>query len=287
MAGRGGAGVGMIVTVSVLGVLTLALFVFTFVFYGKFQNEKRDHEDYKNQVTNFIRPDEQQRDDIRSIADAARQAGNKSVVGYLVDSTQRTMRRVSGSPSETVTTLEDKLANIPGADGSSLLQVVQDMQGKVSQLEGQLTQADADRRRALEDLANESERVAKMQESHNAGCLRLAQRRDRHLQVGGRFQYRDGINDTRKDMDARVERLLAPISRDTGGAALRAHPPAAGSEPGSPEPGRSASGREEQGHPQARGRVSPSWTARSPASTAAPTSVYINLGRAAEGAALA
>jgi hypothetical protein len=211
MAGRGGAGVGMIVTVSVLGVLTLALFVFTFVFYGKFQNEKRDHEDYKNQVTNFIRPDEQQRDDIRSIADAARQAGNKSVVGYLVDSTQRTMRRVSGSPSETVTTLEDKLANIPGADGSSLLQVVQDMQGKVSQLEGQLTQADADRRRALEDLANESERVAKMQESHNAAVSSL------NTEIGTYKsevdQYRDGINDTRKEMDARVERLLAD-SRD-------------------------------------------------------------------------
>lgn len=207
MAGRGGAGVGMIVTVSVLGVLTLALFVFTFVFYGKFQGEKRDHEAYKAQVSNFIRPDEQQRDDIRTISDAARQAGGKSVVSYLVESMQGTMRRVAGSPTETAAGLETKLADIPGADGSSLLQVVQDLRSKVTQLEGQLTQADADRRRALEDLENESDRVAKMQESHNAAVTSL------NTEIGTYKtevdRYREGINDTRKEMDARVERLLA------------------------------------------------------------------------------
>lgn len=207
MAGRGGAGVGMIVTVSVLGVLTLALFVFTFVFYGKFQGEKRDHEAYKAQVSNFIRPDEQQRDDIRTISDAARQAGNKSVVAYLQESLQKTMRRVAGSPTTTATDLENKLAAIPGADGSSLLQVVQDFQGKVTQLEGELATADSDRRRALEDLANESDRVAKMQESHNAAVASLNGEIGTYKTEVDR--YRDGINDTRKEMDARVERLLA------------------------------------------------------------------------------
>ena len=207
MAGRGGPGVGMIVTVSVLGVLTLALFVFTFVFYGKFQGEKRDYEAYRATVSNFIRPDEQQRDDIRSIADAARQSGNKSVVGYLVDSMQKTMRRVAGSPNESVTSLENRLTAIPGADGSSLLQVVQDLQAKTTQLEGQLAQADADRRRALEDLANESDRVAKMQESHNAAVDSL--NTEIGTYKGEVDQYREGINETRKEMDARVERLLS------------------------------------------------------------------------------
>jgi len=124
---------------------------------------------------------------------------------------QGTMRRVSGSPNETVASLENKLAQIPGAGGSSLMQVVQDLQGKASQLEAQLTQADSDRRRALEDLANESDRVAKMQESHNAAVAAL--NAEIGTYKGEVDQYRDGINDTRKEMDARVERLLAD-SRD-------------------------------------------------------------------------
>lgn len=206
MAGRGGASVGMIVTVSVLGVLTLALFVFTFVFYGKFQGAQRDYQAYQAQVADFVRPDEQQRDEILAVREAAR-AQRKSVVSYLQDSMQTAMRRVTGSPRDTAARLEERLAGIPGAEGASLLQVVQDLAGRVTQLESELAQADADRRRALEDLANESERVANMQASHAAAVESL------NTEIGTYRaeveQYREGVNETRKGMDARVERLLA------------------------------------------------------------------------------
>lgn len=211
MAGRGGAGVGMIVTVSVLGVLALALFVLTVVFYGNYQGAKRELDANVAQMSDFVRPDEKERDDVRAIRQAASES-RKSVVGYLQDSMQTTMRRVTGSQRDTVAQLESRLGQIPGAEGSALLQVVQDLNANVARLTSELEQADADRQRALEDLANESERVARMQESHNTAVAAL------NAEIGTYKaevdSYRDGINDTRKDMDARVERLLTD-RRDT------------------------------------------------------------------------
>ncbi len=211
MAGRGGAGVGMIVTVSVLGVLALALFVLTVVFYGNYQGAKRELDANVAQMSDFVRPDEKERDDVRAIRQAASES-RKSVVGYLQDSMQTTMRRVTGSQRDTVAQLETRLGQIPGAEGSALLQVVQDLNANVARLTSELEQADADRQRALEDLANESERVARMQESHNTAVAAL------NAEIGTYKaevdSYRDGINDTRKDMDARVERLLTD-RRDT------------------------------------------------------------------------
>lgn len=211
MAGRGGAGVGMIVTVSVLGVLALALFVLTVVFYGNYQGAKRELDANVAQMSDFVRPDEKERDDVRAIRQAASES-RKSVVGYLQESMLTTMRRVTGSPRDTVAQLEGRLGQIPGAEGSALLQVVQDLNANVARLTGELSQADADRQRALEDLANESERVARMQESHNTAVAAL------NAEIGTYKSevdsYRDGINDTRKDMDARVERLLTD-RRDT------------------------------------------------------------------------
>ncbi|MBX3315303.1 MAG: hypothetical protein KF902_00410 [Phycisphaeraceae bacterium] len=210
MAGRGGAGVGMIVTVSVLGVLALTLFVLTVVFYGNYQGAKRELDANVAQMSDFVRPDERERDDIRSVRAAATQA-RKSVVGYLQESMQGTMRRVTGSPRDTVAQLEERIARIPGAEGSSLLQVIQDQNASISRLRDEVTQADADRQRALEDLQNESERVARMQQSHNNAVAAL------NAEIGTYRSevdsYREGINDTRKDMDARVERLLTD-SRD-------------------------------------------------------------------------
>lgn len=206
MAGRGGAGVGMIVTVSVLGVLTLALFVLTFVFYGKFQGEKLERQSYETSVSEFIRSDERQRDDVQAMLSAARPT-RKSLVTYMSESMQTTMRRVTGSPRDTVANLEEKLARIPGADGTSLVQLIGDLNANIQQLQTQFVQADADRQRALEDLANESERVANMQASHAAAVDSLnAEIATYRSEVD---RYRDGINDTRKDMDERVERLLA------------------------------------------------------------------------------
>lgn len=211
MAGRGGAGVGMIVTVSVLGVLALALFVLTVVFYGNYQGAKRELDANVAQTSDFVRPDEKERDDVRAIRQAAGEA-RKSVVGYLQESMQTSMRRVTGSQRDSVKDLEKRLEEIPGAEGSSLLQVVQDLSANVTRLTGELAQADADRQRALEDLANESERVARMQDSHNTAVAAL------NAEIGTYKSevdsYRDGINDTRKDMDARVERLLTD-RRDT------------------------------------------------------------------------
>lgn len=205
MAGRGGAGVGMIVTVSVLGVLSLALFVLTVVFYGNYQGAKRELDANVTQMSDFVRPDEKERDDIRSIREAAGKS-RKSVVGYLQESMATTMRAVTGSPRDTVAQLQTRLAAIPGAEGSSLIQVIQDQQANIARLEREVEQADADRQRALEDLANESERVALMQDSNNKAVAALNAEIGTYKSEVDR--YREGINDTRKDMDARVERII-------------------------------------------------------------------------------
>jgi hypothetical protein len=123
----------MIVTVSVLGVLTLALFVLTFVFYGKFQGEKLERQSYETSVSEFIRSDERQRDDVQAMLSAARPT-RKSLVTYMSESMQTTMRRVTGSPRDTVANLEEKLARIPGADGTSLVQLIGDLNANIQQL---------------------------------------------------------------------------------------------------------------------------------------------------------
>ncbi len=202
MASRsGGAGVGVGITVALLGVGCLALFILTIVFYSKFQERQRAYTQLESQTADFVKESERQNDAIARIKSLAGQE-RKSVVGYLNDSLRTTMQKVTGAPGDTVEQLTAKLGSIEGAASGNLLGVIRARDGEIARLEAELAAVDEDRQTALANLANESARVAGLQESHQKTLAALNDQIDRYkAEVEA---YRQEVNDTKSIMDKAV-----------------------------------------------------------------------------------
>ncbi|UYV11205.1 MAG: hypothetical protein NCW75_07795 [Phycisphaera sp.] len=160
MAGRGG---GMAIFAAVSSILVVVLFVLTVVFYFQAEAAKRDVNNMEQATAEFIEPAERSQDQVRQLV-AQASAERKSLVGYLVDSRREIMQRVTGVGQDSLAQLNTKLDSVPGADGGALLQVARDAVREKENLEAQLAQANAARARAQEDAANETARVASIEE---------------------------------------------------------------------------------------------------------------------------
>lgn len=207
---RTSTGLGIGITVAVLGVLCLGLFIMFAVFYGKWNtlnNEKRNATQLMNQ---YIKDTERNRDDIRKLGEAAKSAGGKSLVGYLTESQQAIMQRVTGVPGDTLTQLEQKAAALQ-AGGSPILNVATDQASKIVQLTDDLKKADAERVKALGDKKAEVDRVATIEKSHAETVAALNDQINQYKDEITR--YREGTDTARKEMDARVQNLQNQINQ--------------------------------------------------------------------------
>lgn len=201
MAGRTSTSVGVVATLVILGVLTLGFFVAFAVFYGKHSTATRLLQQAQAEQTEIVRPDERNRDDIRNLIEAAK-SERKSLVGYLSDSQESIMKRVTGSGRDKISDLNTKLQGVAGADTQAMLAVLSGLSTENANLRTQLQQAEAARQAAMQDRQNEVDRVASIERSHtdtmNSLNSEVQKLRD---EVSS---YRTGSDAYKKNVDAQL-----------------------------------------------------------------------------------
>ncbi|MBL9030151.1 MAG: hypothetical protein JNM80_00410 [Phycisphaerae bacterium] len=203
MASRSSSGIGVGITITLLGVLSLALFILTIVFYSKYQASNRQLISYQTEQDQYILRDEMSGDAVARIKDLAK-TDRKSVVGYLLEATRMASQRVTGSGTDTPAQMFAKLDRVEGASSNNLLGVLASKDAQIADLGAKLAQADADRRTALQDLANESERVKRIQETHQKTIASLNGDLDKYRAEVE--QYRASVNDAKMSMDRQIEK---------------------------------------------------------------------------------
>lgn len=207
MASRSSTSLATAGTITTLSILLLAAVVAFFVFFGKFRQAQRDLNTERATSAEFVKADERNRDDVRALKE---QAKGKSLVGYLTESYGEVMARTTGSKRESMTGFKDKLASIPGAEASPLLQVIRDRDAQINQLKDAVAKAEADRQRANQDLQAEVERVKGIEDRTSAATAAL------NADVGKYKSevetYREGVNKTKEQMDARVDTLRKELA---------------------------------------------------------------------------
>ena len=206
MASRSSAGIGVGITITLLGVVCLTLFITTIVFLSKYNATKRTLDDTNREVSEYVRRDEMQNDAITRIRETAKR-NNKSAVGYLSDSLRTAMQRTTGSPSDTVETLNQKLSRVQGASSSNLLAVVSDRERQIADLNTRLEQSERDRQTALANQQNEAARVKQLQETHQKTMA--AMNTDIERYKGEVDRYREEVGDSKNFMQSEIERIRA------------------------------------------------------------------------------
>lgn len=225
MAGRGGAGVGIVVTISILSILSLGLFVSTIIFYGNLNKARGELASAKQGLSEYINAQERQDPRIASVADRAR-AERKTVVGYLSDSLGQAISTINGSDRGTYSDAMDRLdkVQLPGiaqatgwsgqgqapsvrslVTGGSFDQLLGKTDNYIASLKGQIESGRKAKEIAENDLKNELERSKARDDAHRAT---LAAINDELARYRAEVEaYRTGTEQHRTDMDARVERI--------------------------------------------------------------------------------
>ncbi|MDX2131991.1 MAG: hypothetical protein SFY69_08065 [Planctomycetota bacterium] len=205
MASRTSGSFGLVATLVVLGLASLGFFVAFVVFYGKHSSALQKVQQLQQDQADVVRPDERNRDDVRNLVEEAKRAGNKSLVGYLVESQEAIMARVTGSRRDRPSDLANKLTGVPGAESSSLLTLLDAQRGQVDTLQSQLAQADEARRAAIANQQAEVARVATIEKSHrdtvNALTAQVTQYRD-EIEA-----YRAGTDEYKKKVDEELDKV--------------------------------------------------------------------------------
>lgn len=199
---RTSASFGTMILVTVLGLLTLGLFVTTLMFFGELNKTERELTDLRSSTDRFVQADEQQRDDILRIADLANQE-RASVVGYLNDALRSTMTRVTGRPADTFESMQEQFAALGVAEGQNAMGLIRGMQNEIAGLEQRVADAESSKAAAESNLLAERERVQTIDAAFTA---ELDTVKDQLAANQGLVDnYRTGIDDLERQMDARLE----------------------------------------------------------------------------------
>ncbi|MBI1189166.1 MAG: hypothetical protein GC200_00570 [Tepidisphaera sp.] len=203
MAGRNSTSFGIGATITVLAIGFVGFFIGFAIFFGKYSDSQRTLRQAQTEQAEVIKADERNRDDVRALIEQGKKAGNKSLVGFLLDAQQAMMQRVTGAGKDTPADLADKLKNIPGSDSASLIAIVNADQAKIGSLQQQLGQAEAARASAVEDQKAEVARVNDIQSKHQATIDALNKEIDGLKgEIAG---YRKGTDDYKAKVDAQLD----------------------------------------------------------------------------------
>lgn len=204
MAARSGPGAGVVSTITILGVSTLVLFVTTIIFLSKFQATQKDLDQMREDNRTFISDGERNQDDVRNLLAQAQQQ-RQSLVGYLMDSQDTTMQWVTGTPSDSIGTLDSKLDSINGAKTTPLLRLIRDRDATIADLQRQVAVANDERIAALEDRQNEVNSKQELQRLHDQTIAAMeAQIEQQAAEVE---TYRQSVQTATDSMDSRVARI--------------------------------------------------------------------------------
>ncbi len=190
---RSGAGVGVVSTIVVLSILSLGLFISTVVFFGKYNRASGDLANADREKRRFVTAAEEQDAQLQAFLQAAeRQAPSASLVGYLNNALQQSMAATTGSRRDDFNRLMQRLgeAQLRGfaiakgweppqdgsqgnpptlaqlAEGTSLLQLMRDMDAAFLSTRQTLAESERARARADNDLRSEVDRVRGIEARH-------------------------------------------------------------------------------------------------------------------------
>lgn len=163
MAGKGGSG-GMIGAVVAATILAVGFFVATIVFFAKANKLQTELSQALADSTEIVAPGERNADATRTLVDQAKQ-DRKTLVSYLSESMRQTMRKVSGNERETLKSLTERLASVPGADTTPILELLKDRDATIADLTKRLDEASAAAQAAQADLQTEVGRIGTMVEN--------------------------------------------------------------------------------------------------------------------------
>ncbi|MGD9692131.1 MAG: hypothetical protein AB7G17_11900 [Phycisphaerales bacterium] len=157
---------GSIIAIVVLTLFTVGFFVGFIVFLARAQNLQTELAQARTDYAQIISPAERNNDAVQNLLAQASQNRGQTLVKYLSDSLNTTMRRVAGNERETAASLSTKLDGIPGADASPLLSVLNSRDQQIASLKAQLDDANRAAAAAQQDLQNEVERVKTLLNDH-------------------------------------------------------------------------------------------------------------------------
>ncbi len=223
MAARTGASVGVAVTITILGAMSLGLFVTTMVFYGKAQSAKSDLDAANEDYEQFVLPQEREHAAIRAIRDEASRE-RKTVVGFLAMNKSELMKTITGEASMGMAELRERLAGIEGAEGLSLIGLIELKNDQIATLDTQLAAAEAERRAAQAAARDEAQRVANIEGDFNNAAASMQNEvkvyADSNKQLSEGFtaieQRRiDQMESQRRDFILRQQQMQATVNELT------------------------------------------------------------------------
>ncbi|MFG0314935.1 MAG: hypothetical protein ACF8LL_12240, partial [Phycisphaerales bacterium] len=200
---------------------TLTFLVTTLIFSSNYRTAQRKVDSSAQSISQFVRPGEQQRDDVSRIVAQASQDG-KSALGYLMDTQSEIMLKVTGTPGDQLPQLEAKLGGIEGADGASMLSLLQQQSSQIDSLSEQLQLAEDTVTRAQNDLRNERRRTSALDQSYQETLDNLQGTIDRYRQevddLRGRYdravaENSQRVDQIRDELEAEIARLEQETER--------------------------------------------------------------------------
>ncbi len=207
MASKTSASVGMMVSLAVFALLSLVLFVLTVVFAASTQRLTRERDAAVNDLTVAVRADE--RDD--RWEELKRQSGGRTgVVRYLDRSLTGTIRLAGGGRSDTAETFRAKAEAV--LDGApTMLAAIERRDGRISDLQRDIANAERDRDNALSDMKASNERVKLIEDESRATVARLNTELDKYRQE--LENYRLGVESTKTEMIDSTANVRAQADR--------------------------------------------------------------------------
>ncbi len=211
MAARSSSG-GSIIAIVVLTLFAVGFFVGFVVFLARAQNVQTELAQARADYAQIISPAERNNDAVQNLLAQAQQNRGQSLVKYLSDSLNTTMRRVAGNERETASSLSGKLDAIPGADASPLLSVLASRDQQIASLRAQLDDANRAAAAAQQDLQNEVERVKTLLADHQSTIAGLNEQVGKYKAEVEAF--RASTNTTIADNNKRVDDIRQRASAE-------------------------------------------------------------------------
>lgn len=231
MAGRGGVGVGVVITIAVLGVASLAFFVTTIVFFGNLRKAESALANAEQGLSEYVTAQERLDAGILASGAAARES-RQSVVGYYHQSLTQAMSMISGQGRGTYASMLERLDQVRlpeiagatgwrGADASqapslrelaspSLSDLLRKTNDFVASLRGQLSAAEAAKTAAENDLRNALDVIERERTQHRTTLGAVNEQLEQYrAEVDA---YRSGVDQAKTDMNATVDRTRSEAS---------------------------------------------------------------------------
>lgn len=204
MASRSNSGMGVLVALVIFIMLTITLLLLLMLFYTKADKEAQARESAEAAAREFIRQDERNRDDITRLKSEASAEG-KSVVMYLRDQIQTTMRKVAGNANLSPARLGTQLEQLGMAEGESLTGLVTTLRTELKDAQDQIDSLESELNNAHTRLGEEVARREQNQKDYEATVAALKADIDATKARADRYQQQ--VLQSEQNMDARVQEI--------------------------------------------------------------------------------